>query len=114
MGERHFVEFDIENCSIPEGTILEAMAHTHGEHDVLLDGKYDDDFSSGDQYYADMTGFPLYLASPIGELRIYDPNASRNFENISIVDAGSLPHDKNHPNLPFYHIRNCKNCFEEE
>ena len=115
QGEEHSADFDVFNSPIPENTRLEAMAHTHGVSDRLLDKKYDDNFSIYDTNYADFTKIPFYLAAPDGSLRLYDPTiVSKVFRNTSIIDRWKLPHDKNHPELPFGHKNNCENCYAAE
>lgn len=112
------IRFYPNNPPIPKNTIFVAMAHTHGAWKENPNDKnnidWNDIFSDDDMDAAILSGYPLYLASPDGRLQVFDPEKGYFVRTTKIVDKWKLPHDKNHPDLPAFHKKNCKNCFEED
>ena len=80
-----------------DGQVAEAATHTHSAYDPKYAG---DRFSGipgnassgGDVGYAHATKQPVYVATPNGTLKEYDPNTG----NVRIVNT-DMPSDPNHP-----------------
>ena len=108
------------NPSLPDGAIWEAVIHTHGAWKTPNEGLekwgyLNDRFSDGDILKAEELGKPLYLISPNGQLRVYYPDVKNPLDKEELIGgAWKYPHDRNHPDLPKYHWKNCSKCFEEE
>lgn len=69
--------------------MLLALLHTHGAYSS---GYQNDDFSYSDRSLANKENMPIYVATPLGTLRKYDPSDKTN-----IVLFDDLPFDPNHP-----------------
>ena len=66
-----------------------AVLHTHGSY--LPD--YDNDkFSKADKWVSRFYNVPIYVATPLGTLRRYDPRTQTDI----LIDK-NCPHDSNHP-----------------
>ena len=66
-----------------------ALLHTHGAYSP---GYRNDVFSSTDKTLADRKNMPIYVATPLGTLRKYNP-----LNGTDIVLYDDLPFDPNHP-----------------
>jgi len=69
-----------------------AILHTHGAYDEET-GYGNDYFSIDDMKIADDIHKPIYVATPLGILRKYDPNAQFKHKIVSYC----IPWDQNHP-----------------
>jgi len=80
---------DLDKLSKPDNAEWAATGHTHGAY---KDDYNNDGFSDYDRINAINRKLPSFL----------------------VATNGSLPHDKNHPDLPWLHgwLFGCKNCFE--
>ena len=73
-------------------------AHTHGAYDpTYCSDVFSDKYNEygehvGDIGTADKIGVPLYLATPSGVLRRYDPR-----DRSDVVISNDIPWDPNHP-----------------
>ena len=65
------------------------VLHTHGASYGRNSGDY---FSLADTDYADKIGIPIYVATPRGTLRKYNPA-----DETDIIIYWDLPYDPNHP-----------------
>ena len=73
-----------------------AVAHTHGAYDP----KYkSDEFSEDDLEYSLNKGVPIYVATPSGTLRKYDPNNYVYGVDNSEEICDDIPYDPNHPDV---------------
>ena len=73
-----------------------ASVHTHGAYDP----KYkSDEFSEADLEYSFNKGVPIYLATPSGTLRKYDPNNYVYGVDNSEEICNDIPYDPNHPDV---------------
>ena len=104
-----------ENPPIPTGTKWEGAGHTHGmwADDNRANNNFSwDDIGKAQQFNPNV---PLFVVLPSGEIKIYYPPSvsPKDFETLSGT-KWILPHDKNHPDLPWLHgwLFGCKNCFE--
>ena len=68
-----------------------ARLHTHAAYDSSY-GSGNDNFSPADIRNATNQGVPTYVATPIGNLRKYDPS-----DGSDIVLFSDIPFDSNHP-----------------
>lgn len=75
---------------------------------------WNDRFSEDDKDIARYSGYPVYLISPNGELQRYTPEGAERVRRRTVTSPGILPHDANHPNLPWYHFSECENCIERK
>ncbi len=73
-----------------------ATAHTHGAYDPDYRS---DEFSEADLEYSFKKGVPIYLATPSGTLRKYDPNNYVYDVDNSEEICDDIPYDPNHPEL---------------
>ena len=83
-GKTKYSYTDPHTDELPDNAEWAASGHTHGA--------YKDGFSDYDRINAINRKLPSFL----------------------VATNGSLPHDKNHPDLPWLHgwLFGCKNCFE--
>ena len=113
-GLSDMVDVVTKNPPIPTGTKWEGAGHTHG---AWGKGRVNDNFSLYDINKANQfdPNVPLIVVLPSGEIKIYYPPAHPASPNAIETISGKwvLPHDANHPDLPWLHawLWGCENCF---
>ncbi|MBQ7387397.1 MAG: DUF4329 domain-containing protein [Clostridia bacterium] len=65
------------------------ILHTHSAYDPAY---ANDIFSSNDKQIAERKGVPIYVATPLGTLRKYDPE-----NDTDVILFNNIPFDPNHP-----------------
>jgi len=110
------VYLDVYNPDIPDGAVWEATIHTHGAWKEIDNEKlkeyeiWNDRFSPDDEDWANTSGRPFYLVSPIGRLQIFIPG--KGVLSYKEIDGKwKYAHDKNAPDLPDNHDKDCENCY---
>lgn len=71
----------------PDGYTTYSGIHSHGAHDPNYNSN---SFSQSDKNWADKTGTPLYITTPDGSLRMYDPKTKKE-----TIISTNLPKDPN-------------------
>ena len=112
------VLFNLDDLELPQGGLV-ATIHTHGayvcanrEQLEKFEGE-NDEFSGFDRTWSQNNKIPIYLVSPDGCLQYYTPKKIL-IPATEILKKWTLPHDKNHPELPEKHKEDCPNCFERQ
>lgn len=96
---------------------MEAAIHTHDCYVYMNNDDYakfnvlNDEFSTHDHIWSNNKKIKFYLVSPNGRLQLFDPHKMIQLPE-KIVGEWKLPHDKNHPDLPPNHKKDCEDCFE--
>ena len=105
------ITIDPVEVPIPEGKTWETIVHTHGAWDDEAKGK-NGVFSDKDMQMAYEMNKLLYLVTPTGEIKYFNPNEKRkNFTTKVVVQDWIVPHDKNAPGREFNHEKECINCY---
>ena len=102
-GDRYEVGFSwVLNSDLMETLNIVAFGHTHGAWEDDTSRFANDNFGAPDIAFAQINNTILFVATPSGHLRRFDPNAPWARRNVRIQTFG-IPHD---PHSPV--IRNCR------
>jgi len=85
----------------PDGTIPEAIIHSHANYDKKYGGG-NDNFSNKDLDTADQTKLDIYVATSAGVLKEHDKNTDHSTDNDKEISR-DIPFDTSDPATSFYH-----------
>jgi hypothetical protein len=71
-----------------------ATVHTHGAYDANFNS---DCFSRDDRDNARSRGVNSYVVTPLGELRLFNPNLNVSYDQAISIITSNMPFDLNHP-----------------
>jgi len=94
--------FPPTNDNLPEGTTPAGVGHTHSAYDNYYGyGDAANYFSDRDLEYADDRNLPIYVGTPNGSFKKYDPSLPKSDDNPKTIHQ-DLPYDPNDPSSKIY------------